>query len=118
MEVQQVVLSGNLSTNVHPFKLNPTFQAQFLGPDAAFPSPLSWIFYLARFIYKWKGGRQRDSFEHKKYFSLLKSIIQTRQKTVEERTEEVHLADLKTDLVRELKLIYLKRKTTRQDSGN
>jgi len=76
------------------------------------------MFYIARFIYQRKGGRRSDSFEHTKYFPLLKSLIQARQKTEEERTEEDHLADLKTDLVRELKLIYKNRKFTRQDNGN
>ena len=85
------------------------FQAQFLAPRAVFPSPLRWIYYLAKFIYRRKNekkqGRNESNIQKTRYFQLLKHLILAKQQYEYENTEEDNLTDLRTDICQDMNLI-------------
>ena len=61
MEIQQDVLSGKKKDSLSNHSASRFSQAQFLSPDAAFPPPFRWIFYLAKLVYKIKKDNKTKS---------------------------------------------------------
>ena len=75
-----------------------SFQAEFIPPRASFPSPLSLLYYVAKYVYMLKhnkctwlgknpdnGKRGKSVQEQIKYFELLNELIQRRKK-IKEKT--------------------------------
>ena len=84
-------------------------QAQFLTPGSAFPPPFHLIYLLARNVFRCKRRNQKQKGEKqtlekkKKYFVLLKKLLQLKQYRDSHKTEVDKLADLRKDLYEKLK---------------
>ena len=106
VEVQQKLLSGAsqffFSFQHHIF---PS-QAQFLSPRAAVPSPFTWVYYIARAVYRSKGGNLEPAQEveekKKKYFQLLKKLILIKERKEQEHTADDKMEDLRRDIRNDL----------------
>ena len=125
MEVQQDLLSGIFARFLVLALLFS--QAQFLLPQAAFPPPFRWIFYIAKLTYKKKKSGSKedcDVLEKNKvnnlknlkneeqvhfvfqvwkrkaeYFACLKEVIEAKQQKDRERTTDDNHRDFKNDLL-------------------
>ena len=92
----------------------------FLEPSAIFPVPFRWFFYLAKAVYKCKKNRFQDLSEEekekkkekerkyfcekdKKYFCLLRQLILIQQALDLEQSSEDRIADLRQDILNELR---------------
>jgi len=76
-------------------------QAQFLSYRAAVPSPFTWVFYIARAVYRSKGGGlepSKEVEEKKKYFQLLKKLILIKERKEQEQTADDKMEDLRRDI--------------------
>merc|ERR1719384_2543517 len=81
------------------------YQAQFLSSRAAVPSPFTWVFYIARAVYRSKGGGlepAKEVEEKKKYFQLLKKLILIKERKELEQTVDVKMEDLRRDIRNDL----------------
>merc|ERR1712020_726397 len=78
------------------------YQAQFLSQRAAVPSPFTWVYYIARAVYRSKGGDLEPSKEveekKKKYFQLLKKLILIKERKEQEQTADDKIEDLRRDI--------------------
>ena len=76
-------------------------QAQFLSSRAAVPSPFTWVYYIARAVYRSKGGSlepAKEVEEKKKYFQLLKKLILVKERKEYEQTVDDKMGDLRRDI--------------------
>ena len=77
-------------------------QAQFLSSKTAVPSPFTWVYYIARAVYRSKGGSFEPSREvlekKKKYFQLLKKLILIKERKEHEQTVDDKMEDLRRDI--------------------
>lgn len=81
------------------------YQAQFLPSRAAVPSPFTWVYYIARAVYRSKGGSlepAKEVEEKKKYFRLLKKLILIKERKEHEQTADDKMEDLRRDLRNDL----------------
>ena len=77
------------------------YQAQFLPPRAAVPSPFTWVYYIARAVYRSKGGSlepPREVEEKKKYFQLLKKLMLIKEGKEHKQTVDNKMGDMRRDL--------------------
>ena len=84
-----------------PVTCTSVSQAQFLSSRAAVPSPFTWVYYIARAVYRRKGGclePSKEVEEKKKYFQLLKKLILIKEQKEHERTVNDRMEDLKRDI--------------------
>ena len=80
-------------------------QAQFLSSRAAVPSPFTWVYYIARAVYRSKGGSlepAKEVEEKKKYFQLLKKLILIKERKEHEQTADDKMEDLRRDIRNDL----------------
>ena len=83
--------------------LKSFFQAQFLATQAVFPSPFRWVYYLANFVFQFKGRRGSTNQEKRTYLKLLKRLILTKQRKEYAKTDKDQIADFRTDLALDMK---------------
>jgi len=83
------------------------YQAAYLTPRACFPSPFGLFFYFTKLIYHLKNppreGKGRGT--GKKYFKLLKVLVNLAQQRDNQTMEDDSFSDLKIDLFEEMKRI-------------
>ena len=74
-------------------------------PRAIFPVPFRWFYYLAKTVYTHKKNKDQDLIkqDEKKYFCLLRELILNKQAADFEKTDEDKIADLRQDILNELR---------------
>ena len=77
--------------------------AQFLSPRAALPSPFTWVYYIARAVYRSKRGGLELSEEavveeKRKYFQLLKKLALIKERKENDQTADEKIEDLRRNV--------------------